>query len=116
MRTDSDQRGPRAIELSANVVAANRRSGLGVARWRPVRQDVVVPNGGHGDLFRTRPAPNGPGLEVIFYDAPTGEERVLGVVDGHAQAQSFIAGAIAAIEASGTYARGYAAGLELRNE
>lgn len=68
----------------------------------------------HGDLFRTRPAPDGPGLEIVFYDAPTGEEIALGVVDGHAQAQSFISGAVAAIEASGAYARGYAAGLELR--
>ena len=75
-----------------------------------------MPNGGHGDLFRTRSASDGPGVEVVFYDARTGEERAIGVVDGHAQAQSFIAGAIAAIEASGAYARGYAAGLELRNE
>ena len=41
---------------------------------------------------------------------------MLGVVDGVAQAQQFISGAIAAIEASGAYARGYAAGLELRGE
>jgi hypothetical protein len=75
-----------------------------------------VPNGGHGDLFRARPAANGPGVEVVFYDVRTGEERVLGVVDGHAQAQSFIAGAIAAIEASGAYARGYEAGLVLKRE
>lgn len=73
-----------------------------------------MPDGGHGDLFRTRPAPDGPGLEIVFYDALAGEEVALGVVDGHAQAQSFISGAIAAIEASGAYARGYAAGLELR--
>jgi hypothetical protein len=75
-----------------------------------------MPNGGHGDLFRTRPVPNGPGLEVVFRDLRTGEERSLGVVDGHAQAELFISGAIAAIEASGAYARGYAAGVELRNE
>jgi hypothetical protein len=72
--------------------------------------------GGHGDLFSTRPALKGPGIEVVFRDARTGEERVLGVVDGHANAQSFISGAIAAIEASGAYARGYAAGLRLRRE
>jgi hypothetical protein len=75
-----------------------------------------MPNGGHGDLFRTRPAPNGPGLEIVFYDARTGEERSLGVVDDHGQAQLFISGAIAAIEASGAYARGYTAGLGLRAE
>jgi hypothetical protein len=73
-----------------------------------------MPNGGHGDLFRTRPAADGPGLEVLFRDVSTGEERALGVVDGHAQAQSFISGAIAAIEASGAYVRGYEAGLALR--
>jgi hypothetical protein len=73
-----------------------------------------VPNGGYGDLFRTRPAPNGPGLEIVFYDARTREERALGVVDDYGQAQSFIFGAIAAIEASGAYARGYEAGLGLR--
>ena len=71
-------------------------------------------NGGHGDRFRTRPVADGPGLEVVFHDARTGEERALGVVDGHAQAQSFISGAIAAIEASVAYARGYEAGLALR--
>ena len=70
--------------------------------------------GEHGELFRTRPAPNGPGVEIVFYDARTREERVLGVVDDHGQAQLFISGAIAAIEASGAYARGYSAGLELR--
>jgi hypothetical protein len=75
-----------------------------------------VPNGGHGDLFRTRPASSGPGLEVVFYDARTRDERSLGTVDGYAQAQSFISGAIAAIEASGAYARGYEAGLALRRE
>jgi hypothetical protein len=75
-----------------------------------------VPNGGHGDLFRTRPAPSGSGLEVVFYDARTRDERSLGTVDGYAQAQSFISGAIAAIEASGAYARGYEAGLALRRE
>jgi hypothetical protein len=75
-----------------------------------------MPDGGHGDLFSTRPAPKGPGLEVVFYDVRTREERALGVVDGFAQAQQFISGAIAAIEASGAYARGYAAGLELRGE
>ena len=58
-------------------------------------------DGGQGDLFRTRPAPNGSGLEVVFYDVRTREERPLGIVDGYAQAQSFISGAIAAIEASG---------------
>ena len=73
-----------------------------------------MPNGEHGDRFRTRPAPDGPGLEIVFYDARTGEERALGVVDDHGQAQLFISGAIAAIEASGAYARGYTAGLELR--
>ena len=73
-----------------------------------------MPNGGHGELFRTRPASDGPGLEVVFHDARTGEERALGVVDSHAQAQSFISGAVAAIEASGAYARGYEAGLALR--
>ena len=73
-------------------------------------------NGGHGDLFRTRPAAEGPGLEIVFSDARTGEERALGVVDGHAQAQAFISGAIAAIEASGAYARGYEAGLALRRD
>jgi hypothetical protein len=75
-----------------------------------------MPNGGAGDLFRARPAPNGSGFEVVFNDARTGEERVLGVVDGYAQAQSFISGAIAAIEASGAYARGYEAGLALKRE
>jgi len=75
-----------------------------------------MPNGGHGDLFRTRPAPNGPGLEIVFYDTRTREERALGVVDDYGQAQLFISGAIAAIEASGAYARGYAAGLGLRGE
>lgn len=70
-----------------------------------------MPNGGHSDLFRTRPAPNGPGLEVVFYDLRTREEHSLGV-----QAQSFISGAIAAIEGSGAYARGYEAGLALRRE
>ena len=74
-----------------------------------------MPNGGHGDLFRTRPAPSGSGLEVVFYDLRTREERPLGVVDGYVQAQSFISGAIAAIEATGAYARGYAAGIELRD-
>ena len=73
-----------------------------------------MPNGGHSDLLRTRPAPNGPGLEVVFYDLRTREEHSLGVVDGHEQARSFISGAIAAIEASGAYARGYEAGLALR--
>jgi hypothetical protein len=73
-----------------------------------------MPNGEHGDRFRTRPAPDGPGLEIVFYDAGTGEERALGVVDDHGQAQLFIAGALAAIEASGAYLRGYTAGLELR--
>jgi hypothetical protein len=52
----------------------------------------------------------------VFYDARAGEERVLGVVDGSTQAQSFISGAIAAIEASGAYARGYEAGLALKRE
>ena len=75
-----------------------------------------MPNGGHGDLFRTRPAPDGSGFEVVFYDARTGEERPVGVVDGYAQAQEFISGAIAAIEAPGVYARGYEAGLALRRE
>ena len=75
-----------------------------------------MPNSGHGDLFRTRPAREGPGIEVFFYDQRTGEERSLGIVDGRAQAQLFISGAIAAIEASGAYARGYAAGVELRDE
>ena len=75
-----------------------------------------MPNGGHGDLFRARPTPGGPGFEVVFYDARTGEERVLGVVDGYVQAQAFISGAIAAIEASGAYARGYEAGLVLKRE
>ena len=75
-----------------------------------------MPDGGHGDLFRTRPAPNGSGLEVVFYDLRTREERPLGIVDGYAQAQSFISGAIAAIEASGVYARGYEAGQALRRE
>jgi hypothetical protein len=75
-----------------------------------------MPNRGHGDLFRTRPASHGRGLEIVFYDVATREERALGVVDGVAQAQQFISGAIAAIEASGAYARGYAAGLELRGE
>ena len=75
-----------------------------------------MPNGGHGDLFRTRPVPNGSGLEVVFYDLRTREQRPLGVVDGYAQAQAFISGAIAAIEASGAYARGYEAGLALRRE
>ena len=75
-----------------------------------------MPNGGHSDLFRTRPVPNGPGLEIVFYDLRTREERSLGVVDGYEQAQSFIAGAIAAIEGSGAYARGYEAGLALRRE
>lgn len=73
-----------------------------------------MPNGGNGERFRTRPAPDGPGLEIVFYDARTGEERALGVVDDYGQAQLFINGAIAAIEASGAYARGYTAGLELR--
>ncbi len=75
-----------------------------------------MPKGGHDDLFRTRPAPNGPGLEVVFYDPQTGDERSLGVVDGYEQAQSFISGALAAIEASGAYARGYEAGAALRRE
>jgi hypothetical protein len=75
-----------------------------------------MPNGGHGDLFRTRPVPDGPGLEVVFYDLRTQEERPLGVVDGYTQAESFISGAIAAIEASGAYVRGYEAGLALRRE
>ena len=75
-----------------------------------------MPDGGHGDLFRTRPAPGGPGLEVVFCDARTGDERSLGIVDDYAHAQSFISGAIAAIEASGAYARGYEAGLTLRRE
>ena len=75
-----------------------------------------VPNGGHGDLFRTRSAPGGPGLEVLFRDVRTGEERSLGTVDDYGQAQLFISGAIAAIEASGAYARGYEAGLALRRE
>jgi hypothetical protein len=44
------------------------------------------------------------------------EEHSLGVVDGYEQAQSFISGAIAAIEGSGAYARGYEAGLALRRE
>jgi hypothetical protein len=74
-----------------------------------------MPNGGHGDLFRTRPAPNGPGLEIVFYDVRTRDERALGVVDDYGQAQLFISGAIAAIEASGAYVRGYAAGLGLRD-
>src|SRR5688572_32011847 len=52
-------------------------------------------------------------LEIVFYDARTREERPLGVVDDHGQALLFISGAIAAIEASGAYARGYTAGLEL---
>jgi hypothetical protein len=73
-----------------------------------------MPNGGNGERFRTRPAPDGPGIEIVFYDARTGEERALGVVDDHGQAQHFISGAVAAIEASGAYARGYTAGLELR--
>ena len=73
-----------------------------------------MPNGGHGDLFRTRPAPTGHGVEVVFMEPRTGEERSLGVVDDFGHAQEFIFGAIAAIEASGAYARGYAAGLELR--
>jgi hypothetical protein len=38
------------------------------------------------------------------------------VVDGYHQAQSFISGAIAAIEGSGAYVRGYEAGLALRRE
>jgi hypothetical protein len=75
-----------------------------------------MPNGGHGDLFRTRPAPNGPGLEIVFRDVRTLEERPLGVVDDSGQAQLFIAGALAAIEASGSYARGYEAGLAVRRE
>ena len=73
-----------------------------------------MPNGGHGDLFRTRPAPTGQGVEIVFHDPRSGGERSLGVVDDHGHAQEFIFGAIAAIEASGAYARGYAAGLELR--
>lgn len=73
-----------------------------------------MPNDERGELFRTRPAPDGPGLEIVFYDGRTREERPLGVVDDHGQAQLFISGAIAAIEASGAYARGYTAGLELR--
>lgn len=73
-----------------------------------------MPNGEHGDRFHTRPAPDGPGLEIVFSEAGTGEERALGVVDDYGQAQLFISGAIAAIEASGAYARGYTAGLELR--
>ena len=73
-----------------------------------------VPDGGHGELFRTRPVPDGPGVEIVFYDVRTREERAIGVVDDHTQAQSFISGALAAIEASGAFARGYAAGLELR--
>jgi hypothetical protein len=81
-----------------------------------VRHDARVPNGGHGDLFRTRPAPNGQGLEVVFRDLRTGDDRALGVVDDYAHAQAFIFGAIAAIEASGAYARGYEAGLELRRD
>ena len=75
-----------------------------------------MPDGGHGDLFRTRPAPSGSGLEVVFYDVQTRDERSLGIVDDYAHAQSFISGAIAAIEASGAYARGYEAGLALRRE
>ena len=71
-------------------------------------------NSGHGDLFRTRPAATGRGLEILFHNPRTGEERSLGMVDDHGQAQAFISGAKAAIEASGAYARGYAAGLELR--
>jgi hypothetical protein len=77
---------------------------------------MPMPNGGHGDLFRTRPAPDGPGLEIVFRDVRTLEEHALGVVDDYGQAQLFIAGAIAAIEASGSYARGYEAGLALRRE
>ena len=73
-----------------------------------------MPNRGHSDLFRTRPAATGPGVEIVFYDARTREERSLGVVDDQGQAQLFISGAIAAIEASGAYARGYEAGLGLR--
>ncbi len=75
-----------------------------------------MPNSGHGHLFGTRPAPNGAGLEVVFRDPGTGDERSLGVVDGYEQAQSFISGAIAAIEASGAYVRGYEAGRALRRE
>lgn len=71
-------------------------------------------NGGHGDLFRTRPAPTGQGVEIVFHGPGAGGERSLGVVDDHGRAQEFISGAKAAIEASGAYARGYAAGLELR--
>jgi hypothetical protein len=52
----------------------------------------------------------------VFHDARSGEDRVLGVVDGYGQAQEFIAGAIAAVEATGPHARGYEAGLELRRE
>ena len=73
-----------------------------------------MPNGEQGERFRTRPAPDGPGLEIVFYDARTGEERALGVVDDYGQAKLFISGAVAAIEASGAYARGYTAGLGLR--
>lgn len=73
-----------------------------------------MPNDEHGERFRIRPVPDGPGLEIVFYDARTGEDRALGVVDDHGQAQLFISGAVAAIEASGAYARGYTAGLELR--
>jgi hypothetical protein len=75
-----------------------------------------VPSGGHGDLFHTRPAHRGSGLEVVFYDVRTRDERSLATVDGYAHSQSFISGAIAAIEASGAYARGYEAGLALRRE
>ena len=73
-----------------------------------------MPNDGNGDRFRTRPAPDGPGIEIVVPDARTGEERALGVVDDPGQARQFISGAVAAIEASGAYARGYRAGLELR--
>jgi hypothetical protein len=73
-----------------------------------------MPNFGHGDLFSTRPAPSGEGVEIVFHEPRTGEERALGVVDDHGRAREFIEGALAAIEASGAYARGYAAGLELR--
>ena len=103
--------------LSAHArVPLVRRSWFNGTVGRRVRQDVPVPNRRHGDLFRTRPAADGPGFEVVFSDARTGEERVLGVVDGPAQAQAFIAGAIAAVEASGAYARGYEAGLTLKRE
>jgi hypothetical protein len=94
--------------------AAPRAPLLRLSLALSLRQDVRVPNGGHSDLFRTRPVPDGAGVEIVFYDVRTGEERAIGIVDDHTQAQAFISGALAAIEASGAYARGYAAGLELR--